>query len=219
MYHGFPDGSATTPPAAPPLRPFGAISYHGLMSLPHHLQSQLDRELDEGESIVWSAQPLPNALRRGAFANWLWTGLPVSFFVIIFGVLGWVATITPPAERQDQPWTFFAFVGTLSVFWLVSLPLFLVYARSTARSTVYAITDRRAIILVVRRGRTVSERDYRGDELIHLARTENPDGSGTLTFENARGSGAARNASRHRFLAIPDAIGVERILRTRFGDA
>jgi hypothetical protein len=189
------------------------------MSLPHHLQSQLDRELDQGESIVWSAQPLPNALRRGAIANWALTGVVVFFFAAIFAVVGWTAALTPPAEREDNPAALFIFSGSLMTLWLVSLPLFLAWARSTARSTVYAITDRRAIILVVRRGRTVSERDYRGDELIHLARTENPDGSGTLTFESARGSGAARNASRHRFLAIPDAIGVERILRTRFGDA
>lgn len=188
------------------------------MHLPHHLQSQLDRELDQGESIVWSAQPLPNALRLHAIVNWAVTGTLVSFFALIFALLGWIELSTPPSERTNNPTGIFIFAGSLVALWLASLPAFLAYARSTARSTVYAITDRRAIILVVRRGRTVSERDYRGDELIHLARTENADGSGTLTFESARGSGA-RNASRHRFLAIPDAIGVERILRTRFGHA
>jgi hypothetical protein len=190
------------------------------MPLPHHLQSQLDRELDEGESIVWSAQPLPNALRRGAVANWALTGVLVSIFAAMFAVIGWTAAITPPAEREDKPAGLFIFSGSLMTLWLVSLPLFLAWARSTARSTVYAITDRRAVILVVRRGRTVSECDYRGDELIHLARTENEDGSGTLVFESARGAGGtARTATRHRFVAIPDVLGVERILRNRFGDA
>lgn len=187
------------------------------MPLPHHLQSQLDRELDAGETVVWVAQPLPHALRLNAIGNWAAMAFVVGFIASMFAIVGWTAAITPPSERESDPAGFFIFSAVLVMLWLVSLPLFLAYARSTARSTVYAITDRRAIVLHVGRRGRVNERDYRGDELVHLARDERPDGSGTITFESARGS--ARKSSAHRFLAIPDALGVERLLRERFGNA
>jgi len=39
-------------------------------TLPQNLQSRLDRELDEGESINWSAQPSYRILKRDTIKQW-----------------------------------------------------------------------------------------------------------------------------------------------------
>lgn len=190
-----------------------------MTTLPPHHQSRLDRELDEGEAVRWVAQPSYSILKKAARNNWLVIGVCVGIFVAFFILLGWVASITPKGDRQDEPWTFFAFAGAFVLAWICSLPLFRMWSKSLANNTIYAITDTRAIIIVVHRDKSITERDYRGDELIHLARKEFPDGSGALTFESARGAGASsQSATRHKFQAIENVIEVERMLRKQFGD-
>ena len=191
-----------------------------MSKLPPHLQTQLNRELDLGEKTNWVSQPVYSVLKKVAMTNWLGIGVVVGLFDIFFAFMWWIATITPKSDRQDEPWTFLLIAGVLMVLWICSLPLFQRWTKKLSNNTIYAITDRRVIILVVHGDKTVTERDYRGDELVHLARKENPDGTGTLTFESARGAGASSGtASRHRFQAIEDVIEVERMLRKQFGDA
>ncbi len=190
-----------------------------MTTLPTDHQSRLDRELDEGEEIRWVAQPKYEIMRKQIRSVWLWFLLAVGIFVIMFGIMAWVATITPARERQDEPWTFLVAIGVVVLIWLASYPLLMTGVRTTARNTIYALTNKRAIIITVHRDGSITERDYRGDELIHLARKEYKDGSGTLTFESARGAGHSnQTASRHKFQAIEDVIGVERMLRDQFGD-
>ena len=189
-----------------------------MTTLPPDHQSRLDRELDEGEEIRWVAQPKYEIMRKQIRSVWLWFLLAVGFFVIMFGIMAWVATITPARVRQDEPWTFLVAIGVVVLIWLASYPLLMTGVRSTARNTIYALTDKRAIIITVHRDGSITERDYRGDELIHLARKEYKDGSGTLTFESARGAGhTSQTASRHKFQAIERVIEVERMLRDQFG--
>lgn len=191
-----------------------------MQTLPQNLQSHLDRELDEGESINWIAQPLYRVMRRAARHNWFGAGIIVALLVAFFLFMAWIASITPERDRADEPWTFLVLAGGSVLIWFAVYPLYLMWAKSVANKTVYAITNKRAIILVVNKDGSTSERDYRGDELIHLARTESPDGTGTLAFESARGAGTtAQSASRHQFRAIENVIEVERLLRTQFGDA
>jgi len=191
-----------------------------MQTLPQNLQSRLDRELDEGESINWIAQPLYRVMKRAARNNWLGAGIIVALLVAFFLFMAWIASITPERDRADEPWTFFVLAGVPVLIWIAVYPLYLLWAKSITNKTIYAITNKRAIILIVNKDGSTSERDYRGDELIHLARTEFPDGTGTLTFESARGAGTtAQSASRHQFRAIDNIIEVERLLRTQFGDA
>ncbi len=192
-----------------------------MSNLPPEHQSRLDRELDEGEQIRWVSQPQYRLLRRRSIANWLGLGLVALFFSCFFLLMGWIASITPEPERQDEPWTFFVAVGVTLALWCVSYIFFAWWARSVSKSTIYALTNKRAIIIItVHRDGSITERDYRGDELIHLARKEYKDGSGTLTFESARGAGhTSQTASRHRFQAIKCVIEVERMLREQFGES
>jgi len=190
-----------------------------MTTLPPEHQSRLDRELDKGEQINWVAQPSYQLMRKQIRTVWFWLLLAVGFFVFFFAIMAWVASMTPPRERQDEPWTFFVAIGVVVLIWLASYPLLMMGVRSMARNTIYALTNKRAIIIRVHRDGSITERDYRGDELIHLARKEYKDGSGTLTFESARGAGhSSQTASRHKFAAIERVIEVERMLRDQFGD-
>ena len=191
-----------------------------MTTLPPEHQSRLDRELDEGEVIKWVSQPNHRLMRKQARQVWLYFLIVVGFFVIMFGSLAWISLITPPSERQDDPENFLILIGAIIGFWFAVYPVILWCVRSIARNTIYAITDKRAIIITVHRDGSITERDYRGDELIHLARKEYKDGSGTLTFESARGAGHSnQTASRHKLQAIDDVLGVERMLRDQFGNS
>lgn len=191
-----------------------------MTTLPPHLQPRLDRELDEGEVVSWVAQPIASILRKQAMSSWLWMLIIVLFFDILFGWIVWVACQTPAHQREESVGALLAMPAIITALWVVAYPAILIWAKRAAENTIYAITDTRALIIVVHRDKSITERDYRGDELIHLARKEYPDGSGTLTFESARGAGASsQTATRHKFHGIQDVIQVERMLRKQFGES
>ena len=191
-----------------------------MTTLPPHLQPRLDRELDEDEAVRWVAQPSYRLLKKQAWVGW---GLCMTGAILFGGLFATIGVLEhfypdPSPESETSPMGLMIFGGGLILVVAATLPLFFRYAKFTANNTIYAITDKRAIIIAVARDKSITERDYRGDELIHLARKESPDGSGTLTFESARGAGTStQTSSRHRFQAIEDVIGVERMLRKQFG--
>ncbi len=191
-----------------------------MTTLPPEHQSRLDRELDEGEEIRWVAQPIERLLRKRSIVAWVWVLAAASLFGGILMLIGLLEYFFPTQDPTRDPpvWGPVVFGGIVILLAACSLPLFLADAKCAARNTIYAITNHRAIVLVLKKDGSSNERDYRGDELIHLARDENPDGTGTLTFESARGAGTSSStSSRHRFQAIPDVIEVERMLRQQFG--
>jgi hypothetical protein len=189
-----------------------------MTTLPPEHQSRLDRELDEGEAINWVAQPMYSMLKKQSVANWFIFALIGFLFGALFITLGVVEHLYPDPVQDRSVFGPIIFGSIVIVVALLTMPLFLISAKRTACNTIYALTDKRAIIITVHRDGSITERDYRGDELIHLARKEYKDGSGTLTFESARGAGhTSQTASRHRFQAIERVIEVERMLRDQFG--
>jgi len=185
--------------------------------LPPHLQPRLDRELDEGEAVNWVAQPAYRILKKSATHAWLAGGIVAGLFSAMFAMLAILESLTPKNQRDNSPLGLAIAAGVVLALWLASYHLFRRWAISASKNTVYAVTDKRVIILNINHDKSITERDYRGDELIHLARTEFPDGSGTLTFESARGAGhTAQTAARYRFHAIENVLDVERMLRSQF---
>ncbi len=188
-----------------------------MTTLPTEHQSRLDRELDEAEEIRWVAQPIARVLRRDLTEK-------VRTLVILFSAFALILLMFAVADQiwnfneTESPALLYVLAGINFGFALLSRIAVLVTANGIARNTIYALTNKRAIIITVHRDGSITERDYRGDELIHLARKEFKDGSGTLTFESARGAGhTSQTASRHRFQAIERVIEVERMLRDQFG--
>ncbi len=189
-----------------------------MQTLPQNLQSRLDRELDEGESINWSAQPSYRILKKEMIKIWRVFFILLCLLAAMFTIFGVLAYYD--LMDDESPLFFVIATGVTLAFAALLLWPMLHHANYISNNTIYAITDKRAIIITLNRDKSITERDYRADELIHLARTEFPDGSGTLTLESARGAGTSNQvAVRHQLRALENIIEVERLLRTQFGDA
>ena len=199
--------------------------------LPDTLAERLERELDEGEGLLWVGRPHAGRL---VFVQWVplfvLAGMLMALGIgLLFGVLDSLQTLREAAEAGGVPardvrsarsslWFGGAFVLLLHLPMVWALFFEPRRLRRHALNTVYAVTPARAIVLHVGTRKTV-ERDYRADELTHLLRKECADGSGDLVFENARG-GRPRPPSQggpHGFYAVPDVLDLEKLLRSRFG--
>jgi hypothetical protein len=94
-----------------------------------------------------------------------------------------------------------------------------IWMRARARQVCYALTDRRAIVWEPRFFRGVEVRSYGPAQLGKIRRTEYPDGSGDLVFEevitfgrNSEGY-TTTNRQRHGFLCIANVRQIEELLR------
>ena len=199
--------------------------------LPGTLAERLERELDEGERLLWVGRPDVRRIVVAQWAPWFaFAGMMMALGVgLLFGVFDSLETLRQAEEAGGVPSrdvrearSFMWFGGAFAL--LLNSPMVWVVffeprrLRRRAMNTVYAITPARAIVLCVSGGRT-TERDYRADELTHLLRRERADGSGDLVFESARG-GRPRPSSQggpHGFYGVPDVLAVEKLLRARFG--
>ncbi|OAB55275.1 hypothetical protein AY599_07150 [Leptolyngbya valderiana BDU 20041] len=200
--------------------------------LPEHLAQRLERELDEGEGLLWVGRPDAGRLVRAQwFPFFVLAVMVMALGVAVFlGALDSLETLRRAAEAGGVPQR--EIVSARRFMWVggvagVLMQLPMVWAlffeprrlRRQALHTIYAVTPARAIVLFVGARKTV-ERDYRADELTHLLRKERADGSGDLVFENARG-GRPRPPSQggpHGFYAVPGVLALEKLLRARFGD-
>ena len=166
----------------------------------------LDRELDSGERVRWSGQPLPNKLAKK------------SMVVFLFAI----------------PWTAFSVFWTVMATWgagafgLFGVPFLLigVFMLTTpwrtaraARRTVYAITDRRALVIAptttTLMGNELTVATYMPAQLQSLTRNEASDGSGDLIFVTIRTttSKGGTRTEHNGFLAVADVHQVERTLK------
>jgi hypothetical protein len=178
--------------------------------LPPDLQAMIVGEIDPGERVVWSGQPIASRLARKSIPIVLF-GIPWTAFAIF-----WVAMASLGAGKANAPGPFFLFplfgvpfiligVGMLtSPFWM----------RRSARRTAYVLTDRRAIVF---QGglRSIAVRSFEPESLTDLERRQFADGSGDLIFARDVRTGAKgrTNVTEVGFLAIPDVKAVEAEVR------
>jgi len=203
-------------------------------SFPSDLDTALRRELDENERLLWVGRPIPHLYARRFLLPGVWLGTFALGFTVFIAV-GMVVNVRelfgPRLEANEFAGVagdialvaflgFFAVATLGAAVYMYGLPI---RARKRASRTVYAVTDRRAIVLVAHRNGRVVERDYCADELRHLFRRQRADGSGDLHFESAKGAAptgsptGSTTPSQHGFLAVRDVLGVERLLRRQFG--
>jgi hypothetical protein len=192
--------------------------------LPPELATRVESELSQGERLVWVGQPSPSLYRLRSIPL-----LIVGIFFLGFSVLWLVLTagiglIGVGAAGQADPaaevgvGSFFGCFSLVGLFplaigiLLVTSPLWM---GSMARKTVYAVTDRRAIIFEPQMFRTVQVRSYTAAGLGTMSRVERGDGSGDLVFEEytTRGSNNNTSTTRRGFLAIPNVHQVEELIR------
>jgi hypothetical protein len=173
------------------------------------LKQRVDSELRSGERLIWAAQPLARAFRRQGCALQVFA-IPWTAFSIF-----WVVSAAWMTSNGNAP-------GPFSLFPLFGVPFVLIgfgmltapywFGRRAVR-TLYAVTDRRAIIFAsgVFGGQTVQS--FMPERLTSIARNERADGTGDLVFERfttAHGSGS--RTVTHGFMGIDRVREVEDLL-------
>src|SRR5437660_832775 len=140
-------------------------------NLSSELATRVANELDAGERLVWAGQPRVDLAMRSAF-------LLVPFGVVFTGfALIWILVAGVMSAGLMVPCGLpFVAVGIL----LMASPVWL---RRRARQTIYALTDRRAIVWEPGWLGAATVRNYTAAGLARMSRTERADGSGDLVFE------------------------------------
>jgi hypothetical protein len=176
----------------------------------YQLQMKAHDEMQPGERLLWSDQPDP--------ARHLKRNLAVSLFSIPWTAFAVFWTIAAAGFKVPD----FSNFGIHIIFPLFGIPFVLVglgmltspyRAFRKARRTVYAITNRRAMIIHFGRSKLVQS--YFERDLNDFSRTERADGSGDIVFrteetDNRRGN---RRSNPIGFFGVKDVRGVERILQ------
>jgi hypothetical protein len=172
-------------------------------------------QLDAGERLLWTGFPNPAAVALRS--------LPVTFFGIPFTAFAcfwiWQAwSMTSHGPKAPGPFVLFPLFGI--PFLLVGLavlgtPLWVLLG---AKTTVYAVTEKRALIITGSASRGIQS--FTPADMCDITRQERPDGSGSVYFASrtvtTSSNGIARMA-RIGFEGIPDVRQVEQLLRDQMG--
>jgi hypothetical protein len=186
------------------------------------LEASLDNELQEGEEVLWSGRPDPQR-RRIVYPTKVFVVLglifmPVGLFIVLVGLVLLLLSVFPPEARLASLGVFIpggVFVLLGIIYFLIGL-----VGSSTPRNTLYAITNRRVIIL--RPGHYLRVTSYGRGAITQVQRFERSDGSGDLVFATTPANGSpGRNRSNAGFSsaihpgvfsALPNVRQVEQIL-------
>lgn len=177
---------------------------------PVQVEQVATSQLDAGERLLWSGAPVPGNAAAGAIPTSLF-GIPFLAFSCFWIGMAWTATSR--SNHVPGPFLFFPLFGV--PFVLVGLGILLspLWAYLSARTTVYAVTDKRA--LIVNGGFNRSVQSYSGSEIGDLVRVEGPDGRGSLMFGSIPFVTRSGFTSRSRvgFVGIPNVRQVEELIR------
>jgi hypothetical protein len=164
-------------------------------------------QLDGGERLLWSGTPAAGAAARRALPAVLF-GIPFTAFAAFWIVMA--SGLTKGVPKTAGPWMLFPLFGI--PFLLVGLGVMLgpLWVYLAARKTVYAVTEKRALIIVGGAVQSFTSADV-GD----ISRFERSDGSGSVFFASrgiVTSNGFTRQA-RVGFEGIPDVRQVEKLIR------
>lgn len=165
------------------------------------------RQIEPGERLLWSGSPAPGPAALGALPASLF-GIPFTGFAVF-----WMWGASAGAAHAPGPWRFFPLFGTpflLIGLGMLGAPL---WASILAGSTVYAVTERRALIIL--RAGAGGVTSFSHADLQELTRIEHADGSGSLFFawQASPTTRGFRQFSRVGFVGISEVRRVERLIR------
>jgi hypothetical protein len=176
-------------------------------------ETEAQRELAPGENLLWADRPDPS--QQGS------QYLPVVLFGTVWTAfsLFWIWGASEPMRTHAQ-----VVSPSFDLFPLFGLPFVLIgigmltspyWAAQKAKSTVYAITDRRILIIQCVKNRTV--RSIQPADIGELQRTEKADGSGTLIFGKntyqSQGNSSQSPSLTDRFVGVRNIRMVEDLIR------
>lgn len=173
--------------------------------------SVLESELGAGEKIFWSGQPAP--ARLAAKQAW---GVPIGILVLAFALF-WTNGMTAGFTHTDAPSLVMpVLVGGMFLATALGFILAPIQEYRRARATIYAITDRRALVIGGGRGHSV--RSWARADMGRLERRDRRRGAGDVIFAQTTfvGRKGARCVEEHGFFAIADQRRVEGLLRETF---
>lgn len=184
--------------------------------IPRVLWDVLESELEPGERLVWCAQPAPANLVLGAAGTFLF-GIPFFSFAVFWT---WSATHGFNAAKRgaDSMGWFGVLWGGMFVLAGAAMLLSPLWAWRVARHTVYAITNRRALVIERPLGRAAVQ-SLAADRLTDMIRREAAFGRGDLIFERVVSKGSkGRTVFRDvGFFGLEDVRAVSRLLPTPAG--
>jgi hypothetical protein len=148
--------------------------------LSNPMRQLLDREIASGERLIWYAQPRPGRLAWRATPLVLF-GIPWTAFAV-FWMCGAAGFSMPHLDKDMGPMSWMPLLFPLFglPFVLIGLGMLLspLWLMRKASRTLYAITDRRAIVFSGGWSTTITS--YGPERLTQLTRKERPDGSGDI---------------------------------------
>ncbi len=182
--------------------------------LPRDMQNMLDAEISGDERLLRAAQPAPIrvALRM----------IPVSIFGLFFGGFAtfWIAAAA--AGTSHMPHNDGGIPAVFQFFPLFGIPFFLVgvamvlspaIAYFAATKTVYAVTDKRAII--VSKPLMLSVKSYYPTDFTDIERGGTMNGVGDVSFCRRLGTDSRGNRTNTAvgFFGVPEPEEFERLIR------
>jgi hypothetical protein len=156
-------------------------------------------EMRGGEKLLWAAKPGAMGLARAEIGRAL-IGIPFLAFALYWtwsaGAKNWLA-------GQDNPAGFFPLFGLIFIVVGVGFVLSPLWAAIRARWIVYAVSDRRAVIIT--RFPTRRVQSFTPQYMEGLERIERGDGSGDLILRREYTSSRRRSSQLRRigFFGIP----------------
>ncbi|MBE9222680.1 hypothetical protein IQ215_08210 [Cyanobacterium stanieri LEGE 03274] len=179
--------------------------------IPKQLRQTIEKELDRGEIVKWVEQPIAYFF-SGASITAVLFGIPWTSFAVfwMWGALGFQL---PNFQQGTQPEYLFALFGVPFViigFLMLSTP---VWQWQTMRSTVYVITNKRAIM--IQGSRTMVIRSFTPEQVKDVYRREKPDGSGDviLGMRRWKDSDGDTRSEEIGFVSLRNVRKVENMLR------
>ncbi len=177
---------------------------------------RIARELDDREQLIWAGTPDAALMGRRALPILLfgipWTAFSVFWILGASGVL--FGRIGGGAQIIQIVFALFGVPFVLVGFAMLSAPI---WARRSAKKTLYALTDRRCIIWQ-HALRTTTIKSYGPDDLENMSRVERKNGSGDVIFVKSirireRGGSSDTVTTPEGFMAVDDARTLERLIR------
>lgn len=175
--------------------------------IPRDLQARVENELERGERIEWMEMPIPRFFTGASTGAFLFA-IPWTAFALF-----WTYAASGFGSFSNGGSVAFAMFGLpfiLIGIAMLSSPLW-AYRRSF--KTIYAITDRRAIIFAG--GWSTTIRSYSPANLRNVFRREKRDGSGDVIFElkEWKDSDGDRRSQEIGFMRIGNPKAIEQSVR------
>jgi hypothetical protein len=185
------------------------------MEIDYDAQEIAAREIQGSERLLWCGRPQPLRLALSAVPMLVFA-VPWTAFSV-FWICGAAGFKVP--DFRAGGFAFFPLFGLPFLLIGIAMLLSPLWAWRTGRRTIYAITDKR--LLIIETGSSTSVRTLGPQGLDRLQRVDRSDGSGDLIFPTPGvpegASGRSRGAAlRLGFIGIPDVRTVHQIILDTF---